>query len=84
MPTDFSIRHLIFNAEQLLYEAFFNLTHIFCVIHNCINNEVYSVFFICLSELINDSPFAPNMASLSRLLINASYSSMFLSISVPT
>ncbi len=31
-----------------------------------------NVFFFCLSELIHNSPFAPNTASLSRLPINAS------------
>ncbi len=54
-----------FNARQLLFKAFFNIARIFGVIHNYINIVVYGIFFFCLPELICDSRFAPNRASLS-------------------
>ncbi len=66
-----------FNAQQLLFNEFLNITHIFDVIHNYINIAVYGVFFFCLFEFICNSTFAPNTASLSRLLFNGSYLSRF-------
>ncbi len=50
---------------------------IFGVFYNYINIAVYGVFFFCLSELICNSPFATNIASLSRLPISGSYLSKF-------
>ncbi len=72
--------------SALIWDELQNFSFIrFWVIHNYINIAVCGVFFFCLTELTHDSPFDPNTAPPSPLLIDASYlSRLSINISVYT
>ncbi len=56
------------NDQQLLFEAFFNITCIFAVICNYLYIVVYGIFSFCLLELIQDTFFDPFYLSIFNQL----------------